>query len=320
MTNAYDALATDVRLLVPANVAAEDAMIWVIDNGESMDVEGLHELCQIASSNKRVDEDARPRQPIGRFGIGKLATYVLAQQLTHVCKKNSRYLAITMNYAAIPHGSDASTHPVNLDVRELTEDEAKTALQPMKALEGGVDAFDWLFDGKTPESWTVAVMSQLKPLARDLKLGRLRWILSTALPMSPKFRLHLNGAAVASAVERREVLSKPTSTRIEIRGRSRRARTAAAPSANTGNAALRNASIRTVAARVTAAPSPIRRGGSGSRLAADVSGTVDEREEDDRHRDDDQPGKRHRSCERRSGETLVREDDQVGQVRTWEEK
>jgi len=207
VTNAYDALATDVRLLVPANVAAEDATIWVIDNGESMDVDGLHELWQIASSNKRVDEDARPRQPIGRFGIGKLATYVLAQQLTHVCKKSGRYLAITMNYGAIPHDIDASTHPVALDVRELTTDEAKTALQPVKALEGGVAAFDWLFAEDASESWTAAVMSQMKPLARDLKLGRLRWILSTALPMSPQFRLHLNGKRVVSAVERREVLN-----------------------------------------------------------------------------------------------------------------
>jgi HSP90 family molecular chaperone len=87
VTNAYDALASDVRLLVPANTAAEDATIWVLDNGESMDVAGLHELWQIASSKKRVDEDARPRRPIGRFGIGKLGTHVLAQQLTHVCKK-----------------------------------------------------------------------------------------------------------------------------------------------------------------------------------------------------------------------------------------
>src|SRR4051812_24097352 len=55
VTNAYDALATDVRLLVPANTAAEDATIWVIDNGESMDVQGLHELWQIASSRKRID-------------------------------------------------------------------------------------------------------------------------------------------------------------------------------------------------------------------------------------------------------------------------
>jgi Histidine kinase-, DNA gyrase B-, and HSP90-like ATPase len=207
VTNAYDALASDVRLLVPANVAAEDATIWVIDNGESMDVSGLHELWQIASSNKRRDEDTRPRRPIGRFGIGKLATYVLAQQLTHVCKKDGRYLAITMNYAAIPHDTDASTHPVALEVRELTDDEARAALQPLKGFEGGVAAYDWLFDDDAPASWTAAAMSQLKPLARDLKLGRLRWILSTALPMSPQFLLQLNGKRVASAVERREVLN-----------------------------------------------------------------------------------------------------------------
>jgi hypothetical protein len=46
VANAYDALASDVRLLVPANVSAEDATIWVIDDGESMDVADLHELWQ----------------------------------------------------------------------------------------------------------------------------------------------------------------------------------------------------------------------------------------------------------------------------------
>ena len=35
----------------------------------------------------------------------------------------------------------------------------------------------------------------------------IRWILSTALPNEPQFRLHLNGAAVASALERREALN-----------------------------------------------------------------------------------------------------------------
>jgi hypothetical protein len=112
-----------------------------------------------------------------------------------------------MNYATIPHDTDAATHPVALDVRELTEDNAKAALQPLKTIEGGPEAFDWLFGADAPESWTAAAMSQLKPLAHDLRLGRLRWILSTALPMSPQFRLHLNGKRVASALERREALS-----------------------------------------------------------------------------------------------------------------
>jgi hypothetical protein len=41
-------------------------------------------------------------------------------------------------------------------------------------------------------------------LAHDLRLGRLGCILSTALPLSPKFRLHLVGKRVASALERSE--------------------------------------------------------------------------------------------------------------------
>ena len=56
-----------------------------------------------------------------------------------------------MNYGSIPHDTDASTHPVALDVRELTIDEAKTALQPIKTLEGGGAAFDWLFGKDAPD-------------------------------------------------------------------------------------------------------------------------------------------------------------------------
>lgn len=206
VTNAYDALATEVRLLLPGNLSADDATIWVVDNGESMDQEGLHELWQIAKSSKRLNEVDRPRAPIGRFGIGKLATYVLAQQLTYVCKKDGRFLAITMDYGAIPRDTDATAEPVSLDLRELTEDEAKTALQPMTSIDGGPELFEWLFGSDASASWTAAAMSRLKPMALDLKPGRLRWILSTALPMSAQFQLVLNGRRVASSLEKREVL------------------------------------------------------------------------------------------------------------------
>lgn len=206
VTNAYDALATQVKLLLPANLGADDATIWIVDDGESMDVAGLHELWQIAKSSKRENEAERERPPIGRFGIGKLATYVLAQELTYVCNKDGCYLAITMDYASIPRDADATAEPVTLDVRELTEDEAKQAVGPMAAIDGGQAVVEWLFGAGAPASWTAAAMNRLRPMALELKLGRLRWILSTALPMSPQFALELNGRRVASSLEKREAL------------------------------------------------------------------------------------------------------------------
>jgi hypothetical protein len=202
VTNAYDAFAARVDVLVAANPSASDATIWVIDDGESMDAEGLGDLWKIAHSRKREAAESSERPPIGRFGIGKLATYVLAQQLTYICKKEERYLAVTMDYGQIPHHDDAGSSPVSLDLRELTEDEARTALSPMTSIEGGKELLGRLFGDEASGTWTAVAMSELRPLAASVRIGRLNWILSTALPMSPAFSLTLNGKKVTSSLER----------------------------------------------------------------------------------------------------------------------
>jgi HSP90 family molecular chaperone len=82
VSNSYDALAAHVQVIVPANMQTPDAVIWVVDDGIGMDAEGLLDLWQIASSKKRIPgNESSERPPIGKFGIGKLATYVLARQL-----------------------------------------------------------------------------------------------------------------------------------------------------------------------------------------------------------------------------------------------
>src|SRR5436309_16133975 len=67
VSNSYDAMATRVDLFMPADIDQADAAIWVVDNGESMDLDGLRNLWQIATSNKR-DDESRVRPPIGKFG------------------------------------------------------------------------------------------------------------------------------------------------------------------------------------------------------------------------------------------------------------
>ena len=69
-------------------------MAWGID--------GLKQHWLIGVSNKRVLEKLpKGRQQIGQFGIGKLATYVLADCLTHISKSKSKYYSTTMNYTSI---------------------------------------------------------------------------------------------------------------------------------------------------------------------------------------------------------------------------
>jgi hypothetical protein len=194
VSNSYDALASHVDLLLPANLRESSAAIWVVDNGSGMDVGGLFELWQIARSAKR-DGPSLQRAPIGKFGIGKLATYVLAHRLTHISQRGGVIRAVTMDYSDISPESDLDAS-LTLEVRELTAEDLAAALQPMRATEGGRGVADALLAAPSSASWTIAALSRLKAQAAGLRTGRIRWLLSTALPMSPAFTLSINGRPV----------------------------------------------------------------------------------------------------------------------------
>lgn len=86
ISNGWDAGATVVDVRVSGELDSERATMCVFDNGESMDDEGLRLLWRIAFSPKPKTPVKYGRQVIGRFGIGKLATYVLARKLTYICR------------------------------------------------------------------------------------------------------------------------------------------------------------------------------------------------------------------------------------------
>src|SRR5438309_4257813 len=75
VTNSYDAGAGRVWIVLPNEVGVESA-IAVLDDGISMDIEGLRDLWQIGESTKRDRAPVEDRDPVGKFGIGKLSTYV----------------------------------------------------------------------------------------------------------------------------------------------------------------------------------------------------------------------------------------------------
>ena len=199
VSNSYDAGALRVWLIIPDSLETQ-SVIAVLDDGESMDLKGLEKLWDIGISNKRTAlyEAAHERRPIGKFGIGKLATYVLCTELTYICCRESKYWAVTMDYGMVDgHGKglgDAS--PMQLEVVELKKPEARASLE---AAIGKDQVIDIIFGAEAPTSWTAALMSSLREDGTHLSRPMLRRILSSALPLNPTFQLWMNGSEIESS-------------------------------------------------------------------------------------------------------------------------
>ena len=200
VANSFDAGARKVHVLLPNDPSAEDATIVVVDNGEAMDADGLKRLWNIGASNKR-DLGTLPqnRKQIGKFGIGKLATYVLANQLTYICKSGGKYYATTMDYSTIKDGTKGGlspARPMQLDLRVLTANQAKSALERWITSPSFKKWNVPLFGRGAPSNWVVAILSSLKDKANEIVPGKLRWILSTALPLRDDFSIFLDGDTI----------------------------------------------------------------------------------------------------------------------------
>ncbi len=203
VSNSFDAGATHVHVILPLDLTDSDAVIAVVDDGLGMDEKGLNEHWLIGVSNKRnLTKLPKGRKQIGKFGIGKLATYVLANRLTHVCKVGGTYYSTSMDYSKIPSGEGGGIHTeekVFLPLRTLTEKQAKEAIGSVIAgTKPGYKAIK-LFGPGSAKTWTVAIMSDLKDMASEIQRGRLRWILQSAMPLRDDFELFLNGEKVPSS-------------------------------------------------------------------------------------------------------------------------
>jgi len=71
------------------------------------------------------------RQQIGKFGIGKFASYVLANRLSS--KKGGKYYSTSMDFKVVDDRGEEEIKPrtpVRIALRLLTEREAKESLKP----------------------------------------------------------------------------------------------------------------------------------------------------------------------------------------------
>ncbi len=212
VSNGYDAGANRVHILLPDEPDDDPnnlLPLWVIDDGEGMDEEGFRRLWRVADSEKA---NARPpypkeRPPIGQFGIGKLAAYVLARKLTHLSYANGELLLTTMDFGRATGRQSKTADPPKVSLRKITEQDAKNHLSEIKIRDPEAWAFMFSQHGREP-SWTAVGLSDFKELYRKLSIGRLKWVLSTGLPLHTDFRVSVNRDSIESSKVHLEVIKE----------------------------------------------------------------------------------------------------------------
>jgi hypothetical protein len=201
VVNAFDADASICRVQLPEVLGADaDAPIVVFDDGVGMDVEGLRDLWHIGHSSKRDAEveQRRKRTQIGKFGIGKLATYAIARHITYVTRTGGGpVLCATLDYEAFGENPTGGGDTVELDVVELNVGAMRADAELVQVLEeAGIDV-DALWSDDA--HWTIVLLEHFKSKVAELARGRLRWVLATAMPLRADFVLVLDGEEIQSS-------------------------------------------------------------------------------------------------------------------------
>lgn len=229
ISNGWDAGADYVDVRIGADLTQPGATLAVLDNGSSMNEEGLKLLWHIASSPKKNTPTLYGRPVIGKFGIGKLATYVLANKLTYICLAADGVIRrVTMDYSSLDKAKtgdgdkaadgDKLIRDVKLEIFEVSLNDVYEAL---KAVSGGDEITKLIQNGvKRPEdpkiedefggpkanfqpppngTWTLVILSELKPTGKELKTGVLKRMLAAALPIGSEIAIAINGDLLASS-------------------------------------------------------------------------------------------------------------------------
>jgi hypothetical protein len=196
VVNAWDADAEHCRLFVPLPPSS-DPIAVIFDDGEGMDPDGLEDLWHIGHSRKRQgDEMSRRlrRQHIGKFGIGKLATYAVANTVTYVTQAGTDVYAVTMHFDDFKSNPSGGS-PIPLKIKRLSLNDifATSSVAAVFEKIGLAQA-----DIQALSSWTLVVLEELKPKMGSIRTRDLNWVLSTAMPYKTDFRLTLNGSDLQS--------------------------------------------------------------------------------------------------------------------------
>ena len=206
VVNSYDANANVCRLFVPRSDDDLQAVL-VYDDGIGMDAAGLSDLWLVGRSGKRdlAYQRRMARKQIGKFGIGKLATYAISNNITYISRTDSDVLAVSADFEKFREDPEG-TMPVELNVTRVASwDKLQEPGIFRSACQVAGVEINKLFD-VAPASWTIVLLENMKP--KPIHPGRLSWVLRTAMPLQAGFRLYLNHEEIQSSKEDVDVVSR----------------------------------------------------------------------------------------------------------------
>ncbi|MES1942266.1 hypothetical protein T5B8_18598 [Salinisphaera sp. T5B8] len=158
-----------------------------------MDQDQLVDLWAIGRSGKRDDarEKRLSRTQIGKFGIGKLASYAVAHKLTYLTKgRDGRIRGATVDFRSFAAITSDEAVDVELPIYAISDAGEFLRLLAQQELLSAIEvSVDQLL---STETWTMAFLEDLKDDAQALKSGRVRWVLSTAMPLVSDFKIQFN--------------------------------------------------------------------------------------------------------------------------------
>lgn len=110
-------------------------------------------------------------------------------------KSSAGIFAVTTDFRRFKSSGTGSAPPVDLAVRRI---------QDVDAVFEDTSLARVILKSQIPRkqfqkpNWTLVILEELKDKARNIKLGMLRRVLATAMPLVTAFKLHLNGEVVES--------------------------------------------------------------------------------------------------------------------------
>ncbi|MGI4734137.1 MAG: ATP-binding protein [Janthinobacterium lividum] len=210
--NGFDAFATEVRVFLDGAYSPGRIIVW--DNGQSMDADGMEAMWRISDSPKRtqrtIAKGGKSRAVIGKFGIGKVASYTLGDSISHVCKRGNQYLAVRMDYDKLMEsgGKSPATPAGGTPAASAEKSVAIFSLSQAEAEETIHKAFDTvpssLSSMLAQDTWTFAIIEKLKS-EKNITIGRLMWVLGNAMPLRPDFGVWVEDKPVVTTREKKNV-------------------------------------------------------------------------------------------------------------------
>jgi hypothetical protein len=207
--NSYDAGAGECYISTPEDSSEK---LRVLDNGESMDMDGIEWLWTVAESPKdgpSTGRIAHNRKQIGKFGVGKLAAFALGDRLTYLATKGdtTRVISVDQNRLRDRKASNSPPFPVYEIDREDAEEHFS------EYFEGVPNPWDqdW-------ESWTLALVEEIPPenTGNQLMPWLLKRMVNSTIPISSRFKVVLNDERITETERDEEPIVKLSVTDPDV--------------------------------------------------------------------------------------------------------